>query len=307
MRFQELGIQTKRQAPSNARTEGFALLVRAGYLTRENALTRFGEYTVNHLSSLQAKLGDSFFKIIGLDVIGNDSETFFPIKSGSMEVAHCPSCKYTERIELARFAKPVGTESISPLPPEKVSTPDCNTIELLANFLGIPKEKTAKALMFTRLSDGKFVFVVVRGDMQLSEGKLKKIIGVVRPATAEEIAKAGAAAGYASPIGLKNAMVVADDLIPESINLVAGANESGYHFKNINYGRDYSAEIIVDLVQAKEGDACPNCGKPLSVLTAELLFDRNQFYFENILLALAETYHDEKGLTLSKSASPFSV
>ncbi len=68
--------------------------------------------------------------------------------------------------------------------------------------------------MYTRLSDDQFVFVAVRGDMQLSEAKLKKFVGEVRLATAEEIAKSGAAAGYASPIGLKNALIVVDDLIP---------------------------------------------------------------------------------------------
>ena len=110
---------------------------------------------------------------IGLQTIGNENEIFFPIATGSIEVAHCPSCKYTERLELARFAKTTFPQE-EPLPLEKVLTPDCNTIEALANFLSIPKEKTAKALMFTRLNDNKFVFVVVRGDMQLSEAKLKQ-------------------------------------------------------------------------------------------------------------------------------------
>lgn len=306
MRFRTLHIETQRQAPSNARTDGFAFLVRAGYLTRENVLTPLGEYAIKHLHNLQIKLGDSFFKTIALATIGNDNEIFFPIKSGSIETAHCLVCKYTERIELARFRKKVFS-SEGQFPLEKVLTPNCSTIESLANFLGVPKEKTAKALMFTRLSDNQFVFAVVRGDMQLSEAKLKKLVGDVRPATADEIAESGAAAGYASPIGLKDALIVVDDLIPQSANLVAGANEAGYHLKNTNYGRDYSSQIVDDLVQAKAGDACPNCGEPLSVLTVELLRKQNEFYFENILLALAESHHDEKGLTFPKSAAPFDI
>ncbi len=306
MRFRELHIETQRQAPSNARTDGFAFLVRAGYLTRENVLTLLGEYAIKHLHDLQSKLGDSFFKTIDLAAIGNDNEVFFPIKFGSMEAAHCSTCGYTDRVEIARFRKKVFS-SEEQLPLEKVLTPDCNTIESLANFLGVPKEKTAKALMFTRLSDNQFIFAVVRGDMQLSEAKLKKLAGDVRPATAEEITKSGAAAGYASPIGLKNALILVDDLIPQSGNLVAGANELGHHLKNTNYGRDYSAEIVDDLVQVKAGDACPNCGKPLSVLAVEPIREQNEFYFENILLALAESHHDDKGLTLPKSAAPFDV
>jgi len=306
MKYRDLQIQTQREAPNNARTEGFSFLVRAGYLTRENIPMKLGEYALDHLRNLS---NDSsvFISQLSLATIGNENETFFPIASGSIEVAHCPSCKYTERLELARFAKPVGAEHTPSLPLEKVLTPDCNTIESLANFLNIPKEKTAKALMYTRISDGKFVFVVIRGDMQLSEVKLKAQVGNVRPATAEEIVSVGAAAGYASAIGLKEALIVVDDLIPQSQNLVAGANETGYHLKNTNYGRDYSAQIVADLIQAKAGDTCLNCGNPLSVLFGIVLANHNEYDFENILLALAETHHDDKGLTFPHSAVPFDV
>jgi prolyl-tRNA synthetase len=161
--------------------------------------------------------------------------------------------------------------------------------------------------MYTRVNDGQFIFVVVRGDMQLSEAKLKAQVRDVRVATAEEIVSAGAAAGYASAIGLKDAWIVVDDLIPQSDNLVAGANESGYHLKNTNYGRDYSAEIVADLIQAKQGDACLNCGHSLSVFAVIRLASGAAYDFENILLALAETYHDDKGLTFPHPAAPFDV
>jgi prolyl-tRNA synthetase len=188
-------------------------------------------------------------------------------------------------------------------------TPDCHTIEALANFLNIPKEKTAKALMYTRTSDNQFVFIVVRGDMPMSEAKLKNLVGDVRAATVEEITAVGAAAGYASPVGLntKRALIVVDDLIPQSPNLAAGANEAGYHLLNTNCGRDYSPELVADLTQAKAGDSCVKCGSPLSVLPAFSLATRSKLNVENILLALAETYHDDKGLTLPKSAAPFDV
>ena len=306
MKYRDLNIQTQREAPNNARTKGFSFLVRAGYLTRENIPTRLGEHTIDHLSGFAGQLGASFLSDIGLPTIGNENETFFPIQSGSIEVAHCRACQYTARFELARFAKTILPQE-EPSPLEKVLTPDCNTIELLANFLSIPKAKTAKALMFTRLADNKFIFVVVRGDMQLSEAKLKEHIGDVRPATAAEIERSGAAAGYATPIGLKDALIVVDDLIPQSQNLVAGANETGYHLKNTNYGRDYFAEIVADLIPAKAGDPCSNCGNPLSVISVIDLTTRKEFLFENILLALAETHHDDKGLTLPHVGAPFDV
>ncbi|OQY90651.1 MAG: hypothetical protein B6D38_02675 [Anaerolineae bacterium UTCFX1] len=297
MKYRDLQIQTQREAPNNARTEGFAFLVRAGFLTRENVLTKLGEHTINHLR----EVGNETLQAI--PTIGNDRETFFAIPTGDIEIAHCSNCKYTERIELARFMKLVEApfDTVAPLPLEKIETPNCNTIESLANFLGIQKEQTAKALMYTRISDGKFVFVVVRGDMQLSEAKLKAQVGDVRAARAEETESVGAVAGYASAVGLMDALIVADDLIPRSPNLVAGANEAGFHLKNTNYGRDYSAEIVADLVQAQDGDTCVSCGKPLSVLRAIQMNDN----FENILLALAETHHDDKGLTFPHPTAPF--
>lgn len=304
MKYSDLKIQTQREAPNNARTEGFAFLVRAGYLTRENQPTQLGDYAMEHLR--KSSKDPAFLSQLSLATLSSESEIFFPMASGSIEVAHCPVCKYTERLELAQFQK-VAETSERLLPLEKVSTPDCHTIEALAAFLGIPKEKTAKALMFTRIADHKFIFAVVRGDMQLSEAKLKQRVGEIRPTTLEEIVRAGAAPGYASPIGLKEALIVVDDLIPQSRNLVAGANEVGYHLKNTNYGRDYSAEIVEDLVQAKAGDACKNCGNPLSILSAVTLATRKDFYLQNVLLALAETYHDARGLTLPHSAAPFDV
>ena len=305
MKYRDLNIQTQREAPNNARTEGFSFLVRAGYLTRENVPTQLGQYALEHLGKLSKDA--SFLSGLSLTVLHSESEVFFPITSGSVEVAHCPDCKYTERLELAAFAKSVESIHEWPLPIEKVLTPDCHTIEALANFLGVPKERTAKALMYTRIPDNRFVFVVVRGDMQLSEAKLKAHIGEVRVATSDEIEQAGAAAGYASPIGLKDALIVVDDLIPPSPNLVAGANETGYHLKNTNYGRDYFAEIVADLAQAQAGDACKNCGNPLSILSAMKLATRSEFDPQNILQALAETYHDAKGLMLPRPAAPFDV
>jgi len=306
MRYQDLSIQTQREAPNNARTQGFAFLARAGYVTRENQPTALGDYALKHLETLSKEYGNSFFSKFDIPVVSNEEETFFPLKTGGMEIIHCPACGSAARSELALFAKSAAPTE-EPLSPEKVATPECNTIEDLAIFLEVPKEKTAKALLYTRQSDSKFVFAVVRGDMQLSEAKLKQQVGNVKPATAEEIAASGAVAGYASPVGLQNALIIVDDLIPDSPNLVAGANETGYHLKNVNYGRDYSAEIIADLVQAEEGNACVNCGESLSVLSADLLASKDAYYFDKILHALAESHHDDKGLTLPHPAAPFDV
>ena len=304
MKYRDLSIQTQREFPNNARTQGFGWLVRAGYLTRENQILPLGQQAIERLRTLSSN--PPFLFHLSLPLFQTEAENYFPISTGDIEIIHCESCKYTERIELAKFKKTAlaGEEQ---LPIEKVLTPDCSTIESLANFLDLPKEKTAKALMYTSTSDNQFVFVVVRGDMNLSEAKLRKAIGEFRLATPEEIIQAGAAAGYASPVGLMGALTVVDDLIPPSSNLAAGANEAGYHLLNTNCGRDYSPEIIADLVQAKSGDPCEQCGNSLTSISAISLATRSEFSFENILLALAETHHDDKGLTLPKSAATFDV
>ena len=306
MKYRDLKIQTQREAPNNARTEGFSFLVRAGYLTRENDLQPLGEAALERLKKLAGEHGEDFFAQLGLPAVRSEDEIFFPLPGGSMELIHCSACGYTARAELASFRKvPLSPEA--PFPLEKVLTPDCNTIEALANFLGIPKEKTAKALMYTRLSDGRFVFVALRGDMTLSEAKLKPLVGEVRLATAEEIIAAGAAPGYASPVGLKSALIIVDDLIPVSSNLVAGANETGHHLLNTNSGRDYVPESVADLALARPGDPCTKCGSPLELLNAELLSTRGLIDFKSVLLALAEAHHDEKGLALPAGAAPFDV
>ncbi|MBL8097537.1 MAG: hypothetical protein JNK81_00035 [Anaerolineales bacterium] len=305
MKYTDLKIQTQREFPNNMRSQGFGWLARAGYVTRENELTELGKIAVNHLETLS---NDLSFRSVNdtLLILKSEQALFFPLSTGNVDIAHCSSCKYTELLVIAKFKKsPLPFEEERPL--EKVLTPDCNTIESLANFLGLPKEKTAKALMYTRKEDGKFIFAVIRGDMQLSEAKLEDILGEIKPAEIEAITKSGAEAGYASPIGLKDALIIVDDLIPQSQNLAAGANEVGYHFINTNYGRDYQAEIVADLVLAKADDACANCGNKFSTQNAIALKINNEFHFENILLALAESYHDDKGLAFPKSFSPFDV
>lgn len=302
MKYTSLSIQTQREFPNNARTQGFGWLVRAGYVTRENQLLPLGDAM---LARLQASDSSLPFQI-SLPILKNENATYFPLTTGNIELAHCPACNYTERLELAKIKKTaLPHEEEKPL--EKVSTPDCNTIEALANLLNIPKEKTAKALMYVQKADNRFVFITIRGDMQLSEAKLVKLIGEVKLADEESISKSGAAAGYASPIGLRDALILVDDLIPKSQNLVAGANEKGYHLLNTNYPRDYAAEMVADLVQAQAGDVCVKCGNVLKVTSAIQLVNGNKVVLANLMLALAETHHDDKGLTLPASAAPFDV
>jgi len=187
----------------------------------------------------------------------------------------CDACGYAANRQVATFKKSAAAaEEMQPL--EKVLTPDCRTIAELAEFLKVPESKTAKAVfMVADIPEGessvqKFVFGIVRGDMDLNETKLVNAVKAseIRPATEEEIEAIGAVPGYASPIGLpeKNdylpVVTVVDELIPQSQNLVAGANDAGYHLMNTNFERDYKADIVTDLTGARAGDGCPQCGEP---------------------------------------------
>src|SRR3712207_3900283 len=107
--------------------------------------------------------------------------------------------------------------------------------------------------------EDRFVLAVVRGDMEVNETKLANAVKVraLRAAREEEIQATGAVPGYGSPLGIEGALVVVDDAIPNSPNLVAGANEEGFHFMNTNYGRDFEAGFIADIASAQAGSACP--------------------------------------------------
>jgi prolyl-tRNA synthetase len=255
----------------------------------------------------------------------------------------CDNCGYSANRQIAHFGKP-KSDYEEPLPLEKVATPETKTIESLANFLGVKKSRTAKAVfMMASITEGeettdRFVFAVVRGDMEVNETKLVNAVKAknLRPATEEEIIAVGATPGYASPLGIKGALVVVDDMIPESPNLVAGANQEGYHMRNVNYPRDYQADIVTDIVAAQEGDACPECGRPMrSVRGVEVgnIFKLGTRYSDamgcyyldkngeekpvimgsygigsgRLLACIAEEHHDEMGLIWPITAAPFQI
>jgi prolyl-tRNA synthetase len=305
MKYTRLGLQTHRENPANARSQGQALLVRAGYLSHGGQILPLGERALERIRAFFTT--PDAFRQIGLPVLGGAPETCYPSPAGLRDLLFCPGCRAAARAETARAKK----ESLAPEPPaalERISTPDCPTIESLATFLGISQQKTAKALMFVREVDRRFVFVVIRGDTTLSQAKLTRLVGEVRLANETEIRAVGAVPGYASPLGVRNALIVVDELIPPAPNLAAGANETGYHLKNVNYGRDYRAELIADLTQASPGDPCFACGAGhLQASKGWALAVENRFDSEEILFALAEAFHDEKGLCLPPPAAPFDV
>ena len=301
----------------------------------------------------------NIFSRAGLDVIAVGADTgmmggklahefMYLTPIGEDTLILCDACGYADNRQVARFARPQPeVEVLHEI--EKVATPDCKTIADLAQFLGIRESQTAKAVfMMAEILEGKqvrpqFVFAVVRGDMELNETKLAQAVRArsLRPATEDEIRAVGAEPGYASPVGLRipnnnAALVVVDELVTTSPNLVAGANESGYHLRNVNYGRDFSAQIVTDLVAARAGDPCPDCGAPMRAVRGIEVgnifqlgddFSRSlgAYYTDahgaeqpvimgsygigitRLLACVAEEYHDQYGLVWPVSVAPYPV
>ncbi|MHB8245163.1 MAG: proline--tRNA ligase [Acidimicrobiales bacterium] len=197
---------------------------------------------------------------------GSEAHEFMYLNQiGEDTIVLCDSCGYAQNRQVARAAKPAPERSEGELAIERVATPGATTIEGLCTDLQIGPESTAK-VVFLAADSGQLVVAVVRGDMQVNETKVANLVGAaeIRPMTTEEIASVGCVPGYASPIGVAGrATVVVDDLVSESRNLVAGANEEGWHLLNVNAGRDYTPDIVGDITAVQDGQPCVNCGSLL--------------------------------------------
>ncbi|MCS7239687.1 MAG: proline--tRNA ligase [Candidatus Bipolaricaulota bacterium] len=269
---------------------------------------------------------------------GSESHEFMlPSPYGEDSFIQCESGDYAANLEGAISVKDADPpEPLLPL--QEVATPNCYTIEAVAKFLGVPTRKTAKAVFYK--AGEELVFVVIRGDLEVNEAKLARALGRTdfRPALEEEIKEIGAVPGYASPIGISRdgVKVVVDDSILKARNLVAGANEEGFHLRNVNFPRDFTADIVADVAMAKEGDPCPRCGAPLRIQRAiELghIFKLGTKYSEamgatfldrmgksrplimgcygigvgRLLAAVIEAHHDEAGIIWPANLAPFQV
>jgi prolyl-tRNA synthetase len=311
--------------------EGLDTQYNAHFRAYENIFRRCGLPTRAVLSDTGIMGGSIAHEFMYLNPIGEDT------------LLICDHCGFSANKQIARSLKqPINDEGVKPI--QKVATPNSKTIEDLSNYLSIPANKTAKAVfVIARIPNGKetlerFVIATVRGDMDVNETKLANSINAseIRPALESEIRAVGAIPGYASPVGLDNVFIIVDDLIPMSSNLVSGANIEGFHYLNVNYGRDYQANIIADITSAKNGDMCVECGHPLhTVRGVEVgnIFKLGTHFSESmgcnyldkqgqshpivmgsygigtgrLLACIAEEHHDEHGLIWPVTVAPYQI
>ncbi len=255
----------------------------------------------------------------------------------------CESCGYAANRQVAVFDKSIEQPG-APLPLEKVHTPGAKTIKALAGFLDLPEHRLAKAVfLMAKMVTGeqteeKFVLALVRGDLEVNETKLATAVGALalRPAVEEEMVSRGISPGYGSPIGAKNVIVVVDDSIEAGVNLVAGANEDGYHYIHVNAGRDFAADIKADIASASGGYKCARCGGELTEargIEVGNIFQLGTRYSDSmkctyldksgkqqpvymgsygigigrLFASIVEEYHDEYGIIWPPQISPYDI
>jgi len=275
-------------------------------------------------------------------------EFMFLTEIGEDTLVLCDHCGYAANRQAARFHKPAPPAD-EPRTLEKVATPGAETIAALARMLNIPESRTAKVVLLTaavpvrggeRETREVLVMGLVRGDMSLNETKLSHAVKArwLRPATAEAIRAAGAVPGYASPVGVPRdaVLVVVDDLVAASPNLVTGANEAGFHLRHVNVGRDFTPDVVADIAEADVGSPCPRCGNSVRLargVEVGNIFQLGTRYAEalgamyidadgqsrpivmgsygigvgRLMACIAEAHHDARGLRWPIAVTPFEV
>ncbi|MBI1356006.1 MAG: proline--tRNA ligase [Acidobacteria bacterium] len=271
---------------------------------------------------------------------GSESHEFVvPSDAGEDRVVECAASGYAANLEKAVAQAPAPTE---PDPegdaaPAELATPNQKTIAEVAAFDGLPETHHIKTLVL--VADGQPVMALLRGDRQLNETKLASLLGAneIRPAHPEELRQwLGADAGSLGPVGAPKSMrIVADTALEGRKNLVAGANKTGFHLRNVTPGRDFAAEFV-DIREVEEGDLDIESGQPVRLrkcIEVGHIFKLGYKYsqsmdlrvsgdegkevtpimgsygigVERILTAAIEQNHDEAGMAMPAAIAPFEV
>lgn len=227
---------------------------------------------------------------------GSGSHEFMVIAdSGEAEIVFCTSCDYAANVEKAELF-PLEAQEEAMLTKEEVVTPDCKTIADVCAYLKLPVDHSVKAVAYN--SEKGLILCFVRGDHEVNEIKVINTCGVIdlEMATEEQLAAAGTVGGYMGPVGIDNkkVIVVVDATVMKMHNVCCGANKVGYHFINVNPGRDFTPTYVADIRLIQEGDPCPHCGGEVSKARG---IEVGQVFklFTKYSSALKATYLDENG------------
>lgn len=233
---------------------------------------------------------------------GSGSQEFHVLAdSGEDEIIFCDSCDYAANVETAK-SKILNAEPMELKKPFMMHTPNVARIEDVVNFLKIPANRTVKAMMYKDMVTDEIYMVLIRGDFEVNETKLKNIIDTldVIMLTDEELNNLDLIKGFIGPYGTdlksKNIKVIADPSVVSIPNHTAGGNQLDMHYIDVNYGVDYTADIVADIKNVREGETCSKCGGTLKSargIECGHVFKLGTKYSE----ALKATYLDELGAT----------
>lgn len=239
------------------------------------------------------------FTIVDADsgAMGGSGSQEFMVKSpvGEDGIAYCDACGYAANYEKAECIPQKKEFDSEEKQLEKVETPDVHTIDELVGFFGTESYVFAKTIIYK--ADDKYIAAMVRGDREINEVKLKNLVGCIddlelaEPFMVRQLTNAEV--GFAGPIGL-DIDVYVDKEVAEMKNFIIGANDTGYHYKNVNIGRDFTPFKIADIRVITDGDICPKCGKPIKTaqgIEVGHIFKLGTKYSD----ALGLTYTDETG------------
>ncbi|MEN8699496.1 proline--tRNA ligase [Bacillus infantis] len=269
---------------------------------------------------------------------GKDTHEFMVLSDiGEDTIAYSDSSDYAANIEMAPVISNYAKSDAVQKEMEKVQTENQKSIEEVSSFLNVSSEECIKSLLFK--VDDKHVLVLVRGDHEVNDIKLKNLFSAATAelASPEETRSIlGCSVGSLGPIGAKDVEIVADHAVEAVVNGVCGANEEGFHYINVNAGRDFEVSQFADLRFIQEGDLSPDGnGKILFAKGIEVghVFKLGTRYSEamnavyldengrtqpmimgcygigvsRILAAIAEQYNDDKGFTWPADLAPFKV
>ncbi|GAB6138051.1 proline--tRNA ligase [Halanaerobaculum tunisiense] len=230
---------------------------------------------------------------------GDDSHEFMVLAdAGEDVVVYCEECDYAANLELAKSEVELEATDEQPKELEVVDTPNASTIAEVVDYLDLPVSKMIKAVLY-ETQDDEVVLALVRGDYEVNEVKLSNLLDVVNLEMASDEVyetELDTVKGFTSPIGRedKEVKVIADNLVMEIVNGVAGANEQDQHYINVNPKRDFAVTEVADIREVKEGEACIRCGGTLNHtegIEVGQVFKLGTKYSE----ALGATYLDENG------------
>ncbi len=200
---------------------------------------------------------------------GNFSHEFMVLaETGEDTIVFCKACEFSSNMEKAAV-KAVTADDTPMAELSRIETPGKRKVDAVCEFLDIPASRLVKTMVYkAEIGDNfEFVAVVVRGDREVEEIKLKNLLGAIEVELADEketFDATGVPTGYLGPVNCKIRLVV-DQEIPAMRNFYAGGNEKNFHIGNVNYQRDFTAEAVADLRKITADDPCPECGKHLEI------------------------------------------